>query len=69
MTNRYSKVLDRYENGEDVRTEMSSVLSEGLVIFSDCPDVSDRVFQDPAVKFQVDYLNERLSALGFGNVN
>jgi hypothetical protein len=69
MTNRYSKVLDRYENGEDVRTEMSSVLSEGLVIFSDCADVRDRVFQDPAVKFQVDYLNERLSALGFGNVN
>jgi hypothetical protein len=53
MTNRYYRVLDRYENGEDIRTEMSSVLSEGFVIFSDCADVRDRLFQDPAVKFQV----------------
>jgi hypothetical protein len=64
MANRYSSVLDRYENGEDVRTEISSVLSEGFIIFSDCADVRDRLFQDPAVKFQTDYLNDRLSALG-----
>jgi hypothetical protein len=67
MANRYSRVLDRYENGEDVRTDMSSVLGEGFVIFSDCEDVRDRLFQDPAVKFQTDYLNERLNALGLGN--
>ena len=37
--NRYSQALDRYENGEDIRTEMSSVLSEGMVIGSDCGDI------------------------------
>jgi hypothetical protein len=61
-----SQTLDRAEVGEDVRTEASSIMSEGFIIMSDCQGVNDRLAQDPALKFQNDYLMERMRAAGLG---
>jgi hypothetical protein len=41
-------------------------MSEGFVIMSDCQGVNDRLAQDPALKFQNDYLMERMRAAGLG---
>jgi hypothetical protein len=44
---------------EDVRTEVNAIMTEVLVIQSDCESVKDRLMQDPAVQYQNEYFMER----------
>jgi hypothetical protein len=67
FSDRWSKILDRYENGEDITTEMNSVIADSMVISSDCKDIEDRLAKEPAIIFQTNNLNERMRALGLGN--
>lgn len=58
LGNRMSEAGDRAPH-EDVRTEVAAIMTEALVLQSDCGDVGDRLMQDPAVKFQTEYLLQR----------
>ncbi|MGB7557261.1 MAG: hypothetical protein WBM37_01980 [Nitrososphaeraceae archaeon] len=44
---------------EDVRTEASALMTEMLVVLSDCEAVKDRLMQDPAVQFLMEYLSSQ----------
>ena len=56
--NKMSEVGDRAPY-EDVRTEASALMTEMLVVLSDCEAVKDRLTQDPAVQFLMEYLSSQ----------
>ena len=53
-----SEVGNRAPN-EEVRTEATALVTEMLVVVSDCEAVMDRLMQDPAVQFLMEYLSSQ----------
>jgi hypothetical protein len=58
LGNKLSEAGDRAPY-EDVRTEVNAIMTELLVVQSDCETVKERLAQDPAIQYQNEYFTER----------